>query len=411
MCEDLAPDDVRTEPAGGRRRSFLAGGMAALGGLALAGCVPGGGATSAAVGTPAGAPPAAATSSSGAVGTRTRVVLLGTAGGPAILTNDRCGVSTAVVYGDRVYLVDLGHGSHNRLIDAGLAPQAVGASSLAHVRGIFFTHLHSDHTAEWPAVYATGGQNIAGRPWKEPIQVFGPGDRGSMVRVFPPGRKEPEVFAPDNPTPGIKGTTEALRTAFATDLNDRMRDSNFGNPDTTFEVHDIDLAGIWDVDPEGVPPRMSKPLQVWRDGDVTVTATLVDHHPTAPAFAYRFDSPDGSVVISGDTCISENLIDLARDCDVLVHEVIDPAFVDRLAADLPAEARAALTQHLLGAHTTIEQVGRDVAEKAGAKTLALSHFVPANNPPETWEPAQKGYSGTLVVGSDLGQIAVGTTTR
>ena len=113
------------------------------------------------------------------------------------------------------------------------------------------------------------------------------------------------------------------------------------------------------------------------------------------------------MVVSGDTNVSANLIDLAKDCDVLVHEVIDPAYVERVAANLPEEAREPLKKHLLESHTTIEQVGRDVAEMAGAKTLVLSHLVPGNNPVEAWQRAQEGYSGTLVVGSDLRHIAVG----
>lgn len=393
-------------PRGIGRRTLFAGGFGALGALALSGCVPGAGGAGASSASPS-SPPA----TSEPAETRTRVVLLGTGGGPAILDGDQHGVSTAVVYGDRVYIVDLGHASHTQVIAAGLAPDIVGAPTLARVRGILFTHMHSDHTAEWPALYATGGQNIAGREWNEPVSVFGPGVRDSLVRVFPPGRPEPELFAPDNPTPGIAGTTSALRTAFATDFNDRIRDNNFGNPDDIFDVRDIDLSGIWQVDPAGVPPRLDTPIDVWTDGDVRITATLVDHRPTAPAFAYRFDTPDGSVVVSGDTRISENLIALAEGCDVLVHEVIDPSFVDRLAETVPEEARAGLVEHLLAAHTTIEEVGRDVAEPAGAKSLVLSHFVPADGPPETWEGAQEGFSGELIIGRDLMQIPVGTTKR
>ncbi len=58
-----------------------------------------------------------------------------------------------------------------------------------------------------------------------------------------------------------------------------------------------------------------------------ITATLVDHHPKAPAFAYRFDTPDGSIVVSGDTTVNPNLIDLAHNADYLVHEVIDPGLI------------------------------------------------------------------------------------
>ena len=338
---------------------------------------------------------------------RTRLVLLGTAGGPTILSAKRMGVSTAVVYDDKVYVVDLGHGSHMRLIEAGLGAEGFGGTSFAKVRGIFFTHMHSDHIVEWPAVYSTASLNTVGRTINGPIEVFGPGNRGTLPRLFPPNRQAPAVYNPADPTPGISGMTGYLRQAFANDFNDRARDSNFTGPDQAFSVHDIDLSNVWAPDPQGVPPRLSAPLHVWQDGDVKITATLVDHHPTAPAFAFRFDTPDGSVVVSGDTGVSANLIDLARGCDYLVHEVIDPQFADNLAAVLPPEVAGPVKKHLLESHTTIEQVGRDVAEPAGAKNLVLSHLVPADNPTNRWEQARQGYSGKLIVGQDLMQIGVG----
>lgn len=372
--------------------------MAALSGLALAGCS-----------TPeANSSLTSASASDGGGGnTRTSLVLLGTAGGPTVLTDERFGVATAVTYEDRVYLVDLGHGSHMNLIRAGLGGEGFGGTSMARIRGIFFTHLHSDHIVEWPAVYATAGMNSVGRTIDGPIEVFGPGDRGSLVRVFPPNRAEPPVFNPDDPTPGISGMTSYLRQAFAADFNDRARDSNFESPDATFNVQDLDISSLWTVDPEGVPPRLTAPIEVWEDGDVKITATLVDHRPTAPAFAYRFDTPDGSVVISGDTGVSANLIELAQGCDYLVHEVIDPQFAEDLAAVLPPEIAPAVKEHLLISHTTIEQVGRDVAEPAGAKNLVLSHLVPGNNPDSRWEEARKGYSGNLIVGKDLMRFGMG----
>lgn len=174
-----------------------------------------------------------------------------------------------------------------------------------------------------------------------------------------------------------------------------------------FDVRDIDLAEIWTVDAEGRPPRLDAPIPVLEDGDVRVTATLVDHHPTAPAFAYRFDTPDGSAVISGDTTVSDNLIDLAKGADYLVHEVIDPAFVDGIAGSLPPEVAGPLRAHLLEAHTTNEQVGRDVAEPAAVKNLVLTHLVPGSTPRARWQKAQRGYSGRLIVGEDLMRLGVG----
>lgn len=372
--------------------------MAALGGLALAGC---------SVPEDPDSQPSAGLDGGEDSGHRTKLVLLGTAGGPTVLTDERFGISTAVTYEDRVYLVDLGHGSQMRLMAAGLGGEGFGGTTMAKVRGIFFTHLHSDHVVEWPAVYATAGMNSVGRTINGPIEVFGPGDRGSLVRVFPPNRPEPPVFNPEDPTPGIAGMSSYLRHAFAADFNDRARDSNFESPDSTFNIQDIDISSLWAVDPEGIPPRLEAPIDVWEDGDVKITATLVDHRPTAPAFAYRFDTPDGSVVISGDTGVSANLIELARGCDFLVHEVIDPQFADDLAAVLPPEIAPAVKEHLLISHTTIEQVGRDVAEPAGAKNLVLSHLVPGNNADSRWQEAQKGYSGKLIVGKDLMRFGVG----
>ncbi|CCH88407.1 Metal-dependent hydrolases of the beta-lactamase superfamily [Modestobacter italicus] len=393
MCDVIS--GVAADPSipAANRRQFLQvlGVTAAAGGLLAAGAAP----------ASAGGPGA----SGGSRPKRTRLVLLGTAGGPGILGAERAGISTAIAYRDRVYVVDLGLSSLQRLRQSSLSGPAGVASTLSNVRGIFFTHLHSDHLMDWPATYATGPINTMGRTGP-PIQVFGPGARGTLPRVFPPNRPAPPVFAPQDPTPGITGMTEHLTRAWAADFNDRARDSNFAGPQSTFAVQDIDLSGIWAPDPLGIPPRLQAPIPVWTDDEVTVTATLVDHHAAAPAFGFRFDTPDGSVTVSGDTAVSENLIDLARDTDYLVHEVIDPGWVARLVATLPPEVGGPLGNHLLESHTTIEQVGRDVAEKAGAKNLVLTHLVPGDNPTSRWQRARQGYSGRLVVGADLMELAV-----
>ncbi|GGQ57121.1 MBL fold metallo-hydrolase [Streptomyces flaveolus] len=245
----------------------------------------------------------------------------------------------------------------------------------------------------------------------EPIQVFGPGDRGVLPVMFPPGRPRARGIQPERPAPVISAMTGYLGQAFAADFNGRARESGFGSPDDLFSVHDIDLDGVWTVDPAGKPPRLRAPLSVWEDEDVRGTATLVDRSPTAPAFAFRFHTPDGSIVFSGDTCVSDNLIDLARGTDVLVHEVIDPRFVEQLVTALPEAQREAMREHLLTSHTTIEHVGRDVAEPAGAKHLVLNHLVPATTPTRRWKAAQRGYSGKLVGGEDLLVLVLGVGQR
>lgn len=390
MCQVIS-DALNATPTPQRRQ------LLKLMGLGAAGVV-----GAAAMGPAAAVAPAAATSGKKA---RTRLILLGTAGGPAHVGAGRFGIATAVVYKKQVYVVDLGLGALQRLVQSGLGSGDGLGDALTNVRGMFFTHLHSDHTIDWPAAYATGPTNIVGREGG-PIQVFGPGVRDTPTALFPPNKPETDPVSPGEPYPGITGMTEHLRAAFAQDFNDRIRSSGFADPATLFETHDIDLSGVWTVDPAGIPPRLNAPLDVWVDGDVTITATLVDHRPTAPAFAYRFDTPDGSIVISGDTCVSENLIDLAQGCDYLVHEVIDPRFIDRLVAALPAEQAAAVKEHLLVAHTTIKEVGRDVAQPAGAKHLVLTHLVPGNNPIARWQKAQRGYEGKLIVGKDLMELGI-----
>jgi ribonuclease BN (tRNA processing enzyme) len=388
-----------TAPGDGVRRISRRGAVATLAGSTLA--------TLSACGAGADAQrngdPSVSETASGdaAIDARTKVVLLGTAGGPPILSGDRYGISTAIVYDGRVYVVDLGLGSYHRLAQADLGLTDVPASQLSNLRGILFTHLHSDHVADWPSLYATIPSNITGRVDQDKITVLGPGPRDSLVRVYPESREAPELIGGEDPTPGLVSLTRQFRSAWAADLNDRTRDSNYVDPGSLFDIREIDLHGIWEIDPAGVPPRLERPIEVWTDGDVRISATLVDHHPTAPAFAYRFDTPDGSVVVSGDTTVSANLIALAQGADILVHEVIDAAWVEQIVEASPAHLRESLREHLIASHTTIEQVGRQVAAPAGVATLVLTHLAPSTHEDSAWAGAQDGFDGKVVVGHDL----------
>jgi ribonuclease BN (tRNA processing enzyme) len=142
-----------------------------------------------------------------------------------------------------------------------------------------------------------------------------------------------------------------------------------------------------------------------QDG-VVVSCALVEHPPVRPAFAYRLQSPDRSIVISGDTKPCENLIRLAQEADVLVHEALWPEAVDRMLAN--AYNAAALKKSILSHHTPAVEVGR-VAAEARVRTLVLSHFVPADDPEitgEMWtrEVRRGGYKGTVIFGQDLLEI-------
>jgi len=151
------------------------------------------------------------------------------------------------------------------------------------------------------------------------------------------------------------------------------------------------------------------PFEVYRDDKVRVTATLVDHHQVFPAFAYRFDTADGSVVLSGDTGpdTNGNLQKLVNGSDVLVHEVIDPAWIDqKFGIPEPGSQIAALKTHMLQSHTMIDAVG-SVATDCRVKTLVLNHLVPGNTPISHLQQARGNFSGTLIIGEDLMQIGTG----
>lgn len=193
---------------------------------------------------------------------------------------------------------------------------------------------------------------------------------------------------------------------YATDFNDRAFDNRKPVPEVFFSGNDVPIPEKFLENPNNDPaPRMS-PVVFFEDDRVRVSATLVQHAPVFPALAYRFDTEDGSVVFSGDTGPTPNLIELARNADVLVHEVIDTEWVDQLLPEPRDDAQQGLFEHLIKAHTVVEDVG-PIAEQANVDTLVLSHLVPGNWPNEKWERAQKGFSGRLVIGRDLDQIGIG----
>ncbi|RAI36221.1 MBL fold metallo-hydrolase [Rhodoplanes roseus] len=278
--------------------------------------------------------------------TGTHVVLLGTMGGP-VLDPRRMMTGQAVVVDGRPYLVDCGYGTMERMTRAGLAP--------AGMKAIFITHHHSDHNADYPALVHMAW--IQGIP--QSIGVFGP---PPMLRLH-----------------------EAALAFNREDTDIRIRATGRKPIEASFAVREL-----------------TEPGEIHRDDKVTVTAALVDHPPFAKAFAFRFDTPGRSIVVSGDTAPSDALVALARGADVLVHEVLHIPSIDRMLAQRPY-VPPTLRQFLLQGHTTPEECGH-IAARAGVKTLVLSHIVPGNLtvPHETWlAEARKHFSGEVVVGTDL----------
>lgn len=339
---------------------------------------------------------------------RTRVTLLGTSGGPPWWDgSDRSGISTAIMVNDSLYLIDCGEGWGPQFRKAGLGPSGF-QKGLDNLRTVFITHHHSDHTVDYPNLLLLAWHN-GSDGLKQPVKIIGPGDRGALPPIFAEESREhlPEVWNPESPTPGLVESTTRLLQAYATDINDRMRDNAKQDLREIFDIEDIELPAGTGDDPNGDPTPHMEPFEVYSDENVVVTAILVDHRPVFPAFAFRFETPDGSIVISGDTGVCDNLVKISQGADLLLHECIDMDWVDALMGPNSPKPDKSLMQHMLAAHTSIEQVGPQ-AEKAGVKTLVLTHLVPGNTPVEKWEKAQIGFSGNVVVGEDLMHFGLGT---
>lgn len=328
---------------------------------------------------------------------RTELVLLGTAGGPTWYGDDSPhGIASLLRVGDSAYLVDFGSGAYRQMREAGVKP--------GEEKALFFTHLHSDHVIDLPNLLMYDPS--ARRRAKASLEILGPGQRP----VLPPvagSVSEDVVVNPEDPSPGTKGMVDGIVAALADDMNIRLRHEGIPDLRGFFRASDIALPEGLAIDPNSGEWPEIEPFEVWRDGNVRVTATLVSHGLVFPNFAYRFDTDAGSVVFSGDTRVSRNLIRLARDADVLVHEAIDPAWVAEIVGPEPWDARQqALAHQLTATHVTPEQAG-EVATAAGVSTLVLSHLVPGDTPRERWLDAARTFSGELIVGEDLMVIPVG----
>ena len=343
-----------------------------------------------------------------------RLILLGTAGASNPKAT-RAGYSNAIVVGDAAYLVDCGEGVHRQAWRSGISMhperKPTGGST---VRSIFFTHLHSDHVIDYI--------NLMLGFWPtNRVDVFGPGEAGLPIPVYPPGRVVPVLF-PDAPTPGMRVLTQKLFEAFAYNINVRIADEARSDLTANILVHEIGVAHDNyqpDIDlgvvasgasiATAAPPM--EPLEIYPldEYGVRVTAILVQHAPVFPALAYRFDTPSGSAVFSGDTGPCDNVVRLAQGADYLVHEVIDLDFVRGRVAKLPN--RDNIINHLTESHTSPEDAGR-IAARAGVQTLVLSHLVPGDGEiaEDDWEArARTSFDGNVVCGVDLDQFAISSS--
>ncbi len=284
----------------------------------------------------------------------TRVVLLGT--GTPNAEPDRSGPALAVVVGDRAYLVDAGPGVVRRAA-AAAALHGIEALRPARLELAFITHLHSDHTAGLPDLLLT--------PW-----VLG---REAPLRLLGP--------------PGLAAMARRVGEAWAADVEARLSGLEPANR-TGHECEVVEVA-------EGV---------VYRDARVVVTAFAVPHGPFAACFGYRFDTPDGAVVVSGDTGPFPGMAERARGAALLVHEAYATAGLERRE---PAWRRYHEAMHSSGGAVG----GHAAAAGAGAVVLVHQLLWGAAEDELVREVADR-YSGPVFYGRDLDVFAVaGGTAR
>lgn len=272
----------------------------------------------------------------------TLVVLLGS--GTPIPDPLRSGPAVVVLARGRPYLVDFGPGVVRR---ASLAQRrGLRALDIRRITRVFVTHLHSDHTAGYPDLILTPA--VAGRP--DPLQVYGP--------------------------PGIAHMTEAVQEAYREDLEMR-----------SLQGDSRDMSGY------GVEPHEVEPGLVYQDDTVKVFAFPVKHGTWEHAYGYRFETPDRSIVISGDTAPTDAVVEACNGCDVLVHEVYCKAGLDQ-GAPVWQDYHPAY-------HTSSIELAR-IAEKARPELLVLYHMLFLGcTEKELVKEVRREYQGKVALGRDL----------
>lgn len=235
-----------------------------------------------------------------------------------------------VFAGGRFFLIDAGGGAAEKIA---ALQMPIGALS-----GVLLTHFHSDHIAGLP--------NIVLQSWAqgrhEPLKVYGPA--------------------------GVKQVTDGFSAAYALDSVYR----------TAHHGAEIMPPSGARYAPQPVPllNDFSEAVVLEEDG-LKITAFRVGHAPVDPAYGYRIDYKDRSVVFSGDTVKHPNVVRHGKGADVMVHEALAPHMVETLARGIEPRLpdTAQILRDTLTYHTSPVEAA-EAANEAGAGLLVYSHVVP-----------------------------------
>ena len=281
-----------------------------------------------------------------------KVVFLGT--GSPVPNPQQYGQGILVVAGDTKLVFDCGRACAHQLWN-------IDHSYLREASHLFITHMHSDHIVGVPDLYMNGWN--LGR--KANLQVYGPTAADNFMRHIRLAFEEDVVFRADR---------------------------------QLYQVSRDELDYVFHEVSDGLKTTI---------GDITVTSFLVDHHVVAPAFGYRIDYAGYSVLISGDTAYSENLLKYSANADVLIHEVMSPALEDLVRGMFSAE----IADDIVALHTLAPDVGR-VFEKSKTRLGVLTHMNNAPDKiPELLNEIRETWGGDFVVAQDLMEIEIGKSIR
>lgn len=275
----------------------------------------------------------------------TELVLLGT--GTPNAEADRHGSALAVAVDGHSYLVDFGPGVARRALRA-WREQGIEALAPPQLRLAFLTHLHHDHTAGLPDLLLT--------PWtlgrREPLTVHGP--------------------------VGLEALAQGVTAAWREDVRERLEGLEPAN----------------DGGQRLLAREFDAPGTVFQDERVTVSAFRVEHG-SWPAWAYRFETAEGSIVVSGDTAPCAGIEAAAAGCDILVHEVYS------------ARAFAALTPAWQRYHGSVHTSTRELAalaRRVRPGLLLLVHQLGWGGGDSLAEEVREAYDGPVLDGRDLQRV-------
>ena len=260
-------------------------------------------------------------------GDKIDVVFCGTA---SPMGRGRAQSCTAILAGDKFFIVDSGARSTDVLTGLGLP--------VGRLDAVFLTHFHSDH------ISSLGELHLAS--WAR--------GRDSKMHVYG--------------GPGVDQVVDGFNMAYGLDYG--YRTGHHGE-----EIMPSKTSGL---KAHGFRAPEKGMITVYQDGDVTVSAFRVNHPPIEPSYGYRFDYRGRSVVISGDTTKDGNLIAAAQNADIIVHEVLQPYLVRLTSETLQKAGQEKLGQLIMDTmdyHTSPVDAAA-AANEANAGMLVFSHYAP-----------------------------------